>query len=84
MAQAPIGQVPGLMGCKHGRPTFESAPFPGQAYAPSFAPAYATTSTLPVSSPMQKGQIRVSQPAQQSNVRPGGASPPGQPPYYGY
>lgn len=92
-AQAPMGQGPSWdPNIQAGRPTFVSAPgtFPGQTYAPSSAPAYACASAPPGSSPMQTGQTGptvgpqgVSQPSNQPNAGPGGASRPGQPSYYG-
>lgn len=93
-AQAPMGQGPSWdPNIQAGRPTFVSAPgtFPGQTYAPSSVPSYASASAPPGSSPtMQTGQIGptvgprgVSQPSHQPNAGPGGTSHPGQPSYYG-
>ncbi|XP_058188064.1 polypyrimidine tract-binding protein homolog 1-like isoform X2 [Rhododendron vialii] len=93
-AQPPMGQGPSWdPNIQAGRPTFVSAPgtFPGQTYAPSSVPAYASASAPPGSSPtMQTGQIGpivgprgVSQPSHQPNAGPGGTSRPGQPSYYG-
>ncbi|KAG5527565.1 hypothetical protein RHGRI_028469 [Rhododendron griersonianum] len=93
-AQAPMGQGPSWdPNIQAGRPTFVSAPgtFPGQTYAPSSVPSYASASAPPGSSPtMQTGQIGptvgprgVSQPSHQPNAGPGSTSRPGQPSYYG-
>ncbi|KAA8547973.1 hypothetical protein F0562_004402 [Nyssa sinensis] len=93
-AQGPVGQVPSWdPTMQASRQTFVSGPrtFPGQMYAPPSVSAYATAATPPGSSPlMQSSQINPSvpsmgltRPAHQPNVRPGGASPPGQPSYYG-
>ncbi|XP_059670357.1 polypyrimidine tract-binding protein homolog 1 isoform X2 [Cornus florida] len=93
-AQAPVSQVsswgPTLQA---GRPTYVSAPgtFPAQTYAPSSVPGYVSAAAPGVTQPLMQGNptnhsvpsIRVSQPAHHQNARPGGASPPGHPSYYG-
>ena len=72
---AASGQVP-LWGptMQAGRSTFASAAstFPSQPFASSSVPAYPAP---PGSSPLM--------PAGQPNMRHGGASPPGRPPYFG-
>ncbi|CAK9186075.1 unnamed protein product [Ilex paraguariensis] len=92
-AQAPVGPASSWEpNMQAGRPTFVSVPstFPGQTYASSSIPAYATTSIHAGSSTLyQTSQInpsvppmRVTQPMHPQHVRHGGMSPPGQPPYF--
>lgn len=93
-AQVPTGQVPGWNPTMQaGGPGYASAPgtFPGPTYPTPPVPAYAT-STGPVgSSPLSQGSpispgmasMAMTHPGFPMNMRPGGASPPGQPPYYG-
>jgi len=93
-AKAPVGQVPSWgPNMQASKTTFVSVPrtFPGQIYGSSSVPAYPTAATP--SGPahlMQTDQMSptvppmgASHPAHQRNVQPGGASPPGQLPYYG-
>ncbi|KAK9272031.1 hypothetical protein L1049_002400 [Liquidambar formosana] len=92
-AQVSAGQVPSWdPTMQAGRQTFVSVPstFPGQTFPGSSVPAYATAATPGASPHAQTSQMtpgvasmRMNQPALQSNVRPGGSSPGGQPPYYG-
>ncbi|KAF8390147.1 hypothetical protein HHK36_024669 [Tetracentron sinense] len=73
------------------RPTFVSSPstFPGQTFVPTTA--YSTSGILPGAStfqPPEQGAAgmasqRMTQYARQPNVRPAGAPPTGQHPYYG-
>lgn len=100
--QIPPGQVPPWdPTMQAGRSTYVSSPstFRGQNYGASSVPAYAAATMPSVSSPLaQTGPIAsgvaatIMQPGATTNVRPGGASPPGvrpggvsppgQPPYY--
>lgn len=77
--QVPPGQVPSWNPSAQARPAayvLASAPFPGQTYPQSPVSAYATAPTPTGSSPLSLTQPGV------PPVRPGGASPPGHPPYY--
>ncbi|KAK6928178.1 RNA recognition motif domain [Dillenia turbinata] len=81
-AQVPQGQVPAWDPTGQvSRSTFASVPstFPGQTFSPT-SPAYATAVIPPGSS-----SIALTGPVSplQANMRPGDASPPGQPPFYG-
>ncbi|KAK3036615.1 hypothetical protein RJ639_030184, partial [Escallonia herrerae] len=91
-AQAP-GQVPSWdPQMQAGRTSFVSVPstFPGQTYGQPPLPAYATSATPPGSSPLGHSSpmspsvhaMRGAPPAHQPNMRPGGALPLDQPPYY--
>ncbi|KAI9120630.1 hypothetical protein K1719_007663 [Acacia pycnantha] len=93
--QVPGGQVPSWDPTVQAvTPSYASAPgtFHGQTYAAPPAPAYspaampAASSPLAHTSPGSSPVMESSPDAQgsgQPNIRPGGASPPGQPPYYG-
>ncbi|GAY52730.1 hypothetical protein CUMW_144200 [Citrus unshiu] len=77
--QVPPGQVPSWNPSAQARPAAyvsASGPFPGQTYPQSPVSAYATAPTPTGSSPLSLTQPGV------PPVRPGGASPPGHPPYY--
>ncbi|XP_022879556.1 polypyrimidine tract-binding protein homolog 1 isoform X1 [Olea europaea var. sylvestris] len=90
--QSPLAPVSWDTASQTGRPTFMSGPstFPGQTYASTSVPAYSSAAIPPGSSPLPQTNhitsgappMRVTQPMHQSNVLPGGISPPGQPPYY--
>ncbi|CAA2974280.1 polypyrimidine tract-binding homolog 1 isoform X2, partial [Olea europaea subsp. europaea] len=90
--QSPLAPVSWDPASQPGRPTFMSGPstFPGQTYASTSVPAYSSAAIPPGSSPLPQTNhitsgappMRVTQPMHQSNVLPGGISPPGQPPYY--
>ncbi|PON65362.1 Splicing factor-like protein [Parasponia andersonii] len=87
--QVPSGQVPSWdPTMQGGRSTYVSAPgtYPGQNFATSSSiPAYAAVSAvaMPAGSSPLSHTGPLSQPGVPPNVRPVGASPPGQPPYYG-
>ncbi|XP_010032504.2 polypyrimidine tract-binding protein homolog 1 isoform X1 [Eucalyptus grandis] len=89
-AQSPMpgGQVPSWDQTMHARPGFVSASgsFPGQNFAPSSYPQYSAAAMPVGSSPMpQTGQISPNAASMRMPlVNPGGASLPGQPPYYGH
>ncbi|KAH9740153.1 RRM domain-containing protein [Citrus sinensis] len=77
--QVPPGQVPSWNPSAQAGPAAyvsASGPFPGQTYPQSPVFAYATAPTPTGSSPLSLTQPGV------PPVRPGGASPPGHPPYY--
>ncbi|XP_031254038.1 polypyrimidine tract-binding protein homolog 1 isoform X2 [Pistacia vera] len=83
--QVPGGQVPSWNpSAQAGAPPYVSVAgtFPSQTYPPSSVPAYATAPTPPGSSPSSQTGMAMTQPGAQPNVRPGGASPLGNPPYY--
>ncbi|KAK6913281.1 RNA recognition motif domain [Dillenia turbinata] len=83
-AQVPPGQVPSWDPTGQVNSlTFASVPgtFPGQTFSPTSSPAYSTAVIPPGSTPIaQTGPVS----PVQANMRPGGASPPGLPPFYGY
>eukprot|EP00257_Ricinus_communis_P028144 XP_025015558.1 polypyrimidine tract-binding protein homolog 1 [Ricinus communis] len=93
-AQVPAGQVPAWNpSMEAGGPAYPSVPpgtFPGQSY-PAPPPTYVSAAMPVGSSPLTQGSpmspgvgtMPMTHPGVQSNLRPGGASPPGQPPFYG-
>ncbi|KAF8378701.1 hypothetical protein HHK36_030050 [Tetracentron sinense] len=94
-AQVPERQMGGWNpSMQAGRQTFLSAPstFPGQTHSPTTGPAYSTAGIPPGPSSLQQQEQgaadmasqRMTQYAHQPNVRPAGAPPTGQPPYYGW
>ncbi|KAF9663749.1 hypothetical protein SADUNF_Sadunf17G0084400 [Salix dunnii] len=91
-AQVPPGQVPVWdQTIQAGVPGYASArgTYPGQTYPTP--PAYASSAIPPGSSPLSYSNpissgvasMGMTHPGVQPNMRPGGASPPGQAPYYG-
>ncbi|KAL9391762.1 hypothetical protein Peur_015682 [Populus x canadensis] len=92
--QVPPGQVPAwdptMQASGQG---YASVPgtYPGQTYPTPPVSAYATAAIHAGSSPRSHSSpishsvasMAMSHPGMQSNLRPSGASPPGQPPYYG-
>ncbi|KAB5516397.1 hypothetical protein DKX38_027045 [Salix brachista] len=91
-AQVPPGQVPAWdQTMQAGGPGYASArgTYPGQTYPNP--PAYASSAIPPGSSPLSYSSpispgvasMGMTHPGAQPNMRPGGASPPGQAPYYG-
>ena len=92
--QVPPGQVPAWdPTMQAGGQGYASVPgtYPGQTYPTPPASAYATAAIPAGSSPRSHSSpishsvasMAMSHPGMQSNLRPSGASPPGQPPYYG-
>ncbi|KAJ7000846.1 hypothetical protein NC653_011334 [Populus alba x Populus x berolinensis] len=92
--QVPPGQVPAWdPTMQAGGQGYASVPgtYPGQTYPSPPVSAYATAAIPAGSSPRSHSSpishsvasMAMSHPGMQSNLRPSGASPPGQPPYYG-
>ncbi|KAH8511051.1 hypothetical protein H0E87_008551 [Populus deltoides] len=92
--QGPPGQVPAWdPTMQAGGQGYASVPgtYPGQTYPTPPVSAYATAAIPAGSSPRSHSSpishsvasMAMSHPGMQSNLRPSGASPPGQPPYYG-
>ncbi|KAG5247653.1 hypothetical protein OIU76_029883 [Salix suchowensis] len=92
--QVPPGQVPAWdPTMQAGGQGYASVPgtYPGQTYPTPLVSAYATAAIPAGSSPLSHSSpishsvasMAMSHPGAQSNLRPSGASPPGQPPYYG-
>ncbi|KAJ6926846.1 hypothetical protein NC651_011063 [Populus alba x Populus x berolinensis] len=92
--QVPPGQVPAWdPTMQAGGQGYASVPgtYPGQTYPSPPVSAYATSAIPAGSSPRSHSSpishsvasMAMSHPGMQSNLRPSGASPPGQPPYYG-
>ncbi|GAV84009.1 RRM_1 domain-containing protein/RRM_5 domain-containing protein [Cephalotus follicularis] len=93
-SQVSAGQAPSWNPTMQaGRSTYMQVPstFPGQTYPASPVPAYGTAATPVGSSPLLHSSpvspvvasVTMTQPGFHTNVRPSGASPPNQPPYYG-
>lgn len=92
--QVPAGQVPAWdPAVQAGGPVYASAPgtFPGQTYSAPPVPTYVTAAMPVGSSPLSQSStispgvasMPMTQTGVQPNLRPGGAPPVGQPPYYG-
>ncbi|KAG8662350.1 polypyrimidine tract-binding protein homolog 1 isoform X1 [Manihot esculenta] len=92
--QVPAGQVPAWdPAVQAGGPVYASAPgtFPGQTYSAPPVPTYVTAAMPVGSSPLSQSStispgvasMPMTQTGIQPNLRPGGAPPVGQPPYYG-
>lgn len=82
--QVSPGQMPSWnQSAQAATPTYVSAAgsYP-QTYSSPPVPAYATTQTPAGSSPLSRPVTPVTQPGAPANMRPGGVSPPGNPPYY--
>ncbi|KAK8670944.1 hypothetical protein V6N13_037556 [Hibiscus sabdariffa] len=85
-AQPSAGQIPAWDPSPQARPPYGSVlgTVPGQAYQSSVVPAYMNAVPPAGSSPhSQPGASSMGMSPPEANVRPGGAPPPGQPPYFG-